>query len=118
MRKLTFFSLVGITSIAFAHAGWAAGHGGVFGSSGGFGGGHPAGGGGGGPGGEMGSRGGGVSSGRSVSRGRPAHYYGRGMHYANSRSGRARAPDHGCPSITRPALLGNHSTPRAALTCA
>src|SRR4026208_2077542 len=51
MRKLTFFSLVGITSIAFAHAGWAAGHEGVFGSSGGFGGGDPPGGGGGGRGG-------------------------------------------------------------------
>ena len=53
MRNLTFFSLVGITSIAVAHAGWAAGHGGVFGSSGGFGGGHGGGGGGGGPGGEV-----------------------------------------------------------------
>src|SRR6266513_2129085 len=34
MKKLTLLSLVGITSIALAHAGWAAGHGG----GGGFGG--------------------------------------------------------------------------------
>jgi hypothetical protein len=36
MKKLTLLSLVGITSIALAHAGWAAGHGG---GGGGFGGG-------------------------------------------------------------------------------
>src|SRR6266704_329681 len=34
MKKLTLLSLVGITSIALAHAGWAAGHGG--GGGGGF----------------------------------------------------------------------------------
>ena len=46
MKKLTFLSLVGITSIALAHAGWAAGHeggAGVFGSAGGFSGGHTGG---------------------------------------------------------------------------
>src|SRR6476619_629949 len=102
MRKLTFFSLVGITSIAFVHAGWAAGHEGVFGSSGGFGGGHGAGGGG--PGGEVGSRGGGVGSGRPISSGRPAYYYSRGMHYGNSRIGQARSPFHQSPSMTRPDL--------------
>src|SRR5438046_10387482 len=36
MKKLTLLSLVGTTSIALAHAGWAAGHGG--GGGGGFGG--------------------------------------------------------------------------------
>jgi hypothetical protein len=49
MKKLTFLSLVGITSIALAHASWAAGQeggAGVFGSPGGFGGGHEGGGGG------------------------------------------------------------------------
>jgi hypothetical protein len=116
MRKLIFFSLVGITSIAFAHAGWAAGHGGVFGSSGGFGGGHAAGGGGGGPGGEVGSRGGGVGSGRPVSSGRPAYYYSRGMHYGNSRIGQARSPFHQSPSMTRPDLRGNNSAARQAQT--
>src|SRR6476659_1231686 len=114
MRKLTFFSLVGITSIAFAHAGWAAGHEGVFGSSGGFGGGHPAGGGGGGP----GSRGGGVGSGRPVSSGRTAYYYSRGMHYGNSRIGQARSPFQQSPSMTRPDLRGNNSAARQGLTAA
>ena len=37
MKKVNFLSLVGLISIVFAHAGWAAGHEGVFGSSGGFG---------------------------------------------------------------------------------
>ena len=41
MKKLKLLSLVGITSIALAHAGWAAGHGG---GGGGFGGGFPGGG--------------------------------------------------------------------------
>ena len=118
MRKLTFFSLVGITSIAFAHAGWAAGREGVLGSSGGFGGGHAAGGGGGGPGGEVGSRGGGVGSGRPVSSGRPAYYYSRGMHYGNSRIGQARSPFHQSPSMTRPDLRGNNSAARQARTSA
>src|SRR6266487_2818880 len=36
MKKLTLLSLIGITSIVLAHAGWAAGHGG---GGGGFGGG-------------------------------------------------------------------------------
>ena len=116
MRKLTFFSLVGITSIAFAHAGWAAGHEGVFGSGGGFGGGHPAGGGGGGPGREVGSRGGGVGSGRPVSSGRPAYYYSRGMHYGNSHIGQARSRFHQSPSMIRPDLRGNNSAARQAQT--
>src|SRR5205823_13545253 len=95
MRNLTFFSLVGITSIAFAHAGWAAGHEGVFGSSGGFGGGHAAGAGVGG----SGSRGGGVGSGRPVSGGRPAFSFSRGMHYGDLRDGLARFPFHQSPFI-------------------
>src|SRR6266700_3967173 len=37
MKKLTLLSLVGITSIALAHAGWAAGHGGGGGGYGGSG---------------------------------------------------------------------------------
>jgi hypothetical protein len=59
MKKFKLVSLIGITSIALAHAGWAAGHnggGGGFGG-GGFSGGHPAGVGGGGP--RMGGFGGG-----------------------------------------------------------
>ena len=50
MKKLRLLSLVGITSIALAHAGWAAGHGGGGGGfgGGGFGGGHAGGFGGGG----------------------------------------------------------------------
>src|SRR5881398_2328421 len=114
MRNLTFFSLVGITSIAFAHAGWAAGHEGVFGSSGGFGGGHAAGAGVGG----SGSRGGGVGSGRPASSGRPAYYYSRGMHYGNSRIGQARSPFHQSPSMTRPDLRWNNSAARQARTSA
>src|SRR5438874_584944 len=47
MKKFTLLSLVGITSIALAHAGWAAGPSGGrgFGGGGGFGGGHAGGGG-------------------------------------------------------------------------
>ena len=50
MKRLRLLSLVGITSIALAHAGWAAGHGGGGGGfgGGGFSGGHAGGGGGGG----------------------------------------------------------------------
>src|SRR5512133_4002082 len=112
MRNLTSFSLVSIALIAFADAGWAAGHEGVFGSSGGFGGGRAAGGGGGGPGGEVGSRGGGAGSGRPVSSARPAYYYSRGMHYGNSRIGQARSLFHQSPSMTRPDLRGNNSAAR------
>src|SRR5437764_3631945 len=114
MRNLTFFSLVGITSITLVHAGWAAGHEGVFGSSGGFGGGHAAGAGVGG----SGSRGGGVGSGRPVSSGRPAYYYSRGMHYGNSRIGQVHSPLHQSPSMTRPDLSGNNSAARQARTSA
>jgi hypothetical protein len=67
MKKFTLLSFVGITSIALAHAGLAAGHngGGGFGGGGFSGGGHPGGGGprGGGAGFGGGSRGGGVGFG-------------------------------------------------------
>src|ERR1700704_963043 len=99
MRKLAFFTLVGITSIAFAHAGWAAGHEGVFGSSGGFGGGHA---GGGGPGGGGGSRGGGAGFGRPSVSGQPAYYYSRGMHYTNARPGQVHSPVQRSPSFAEP----------------
>src|SRR5205807_6002097 len=56
MKKLKLLSLVGITSIALANAGWAAGHGG---GGGGFGGGGFSGGGGG----HAGGGGGGARSG-------------------------------------------------------
>src|SRR4029453_2370890 len=107
MKKLTFLSLVGITSIALAHAGWAAGHEGgtgVFGSAGGFGGGHAGGG--------VVSRGGEVGSGRSSVSGRPAYYYSRGMHYTNARLGQMRSPVQRSPSATRPDLRGNNATAR------
>src|SRR5438132_14175877 len=114
MRNLTFFSLVGITSITLVHAGWAAGHEGVFGSSGGFGGGHAAGAGVGG----SGSRGGGVGSGRPVSSGRPAYYYSRGMHYGNPRIGQVHSPFHQSPSMTTPDLRRNNPAPQQARTSA
>src|SRR5438874_8611750 len=119
MRKLTFFSLVGITSIALAHAGWAAGHEGgvgVFGSSGSFVGGHAGGGGGGGPGGGVSSRGGGVGFGRPSVSGRPAYYYSRGMHYTNARPGQVHSPVQRSPSVTNPNLRGNNPTARQART--
>src|SRR5438105_6377368 len=97
MKKLTFLSLVGITSIALAHAGWAAGHeggAGVFGSAGGFGGGHTGGG--------VSSRGGGVGFGRPGFTGRPAYYYSRGMHYTNARPGRVHSPVQRSPSFAEP----------------
>src|SRR6266513_5123661 len=96
MKKLTFLSLVGITSIALAHAGWAAGHeggAGVFGSAGGFGGGHTGGG--------VSSRGGGVGFGRPGFTGRPAYYYSRGMRVTNSRAGQFRSPVHRSTSVAR-----------------
>ena len=107
MKKLTFLSLVGITSIALAHAGWAAGHeggAGVFGSAGGFGGGHTGGG--------VSSRGGGVGFGRPGFTGRPAYYYSRGMHYTNARPGQVRSPVQRSPSMTRPDLRGNNAAAR------
>src|SRR5882724_8681542 len=61
MKKLKLLSLVGITSIALANAGWAAGHGG---GGGGFGGGGFSGGGGGGHFGGGGFHGGGFRGGR------------------------------------------------------
>src|SRR5260370_41917931 len=60
MKKLKLLSLIGITSIALANAGWAAGHGG---GGGGFGGGGFSGGGHGGGGGRAGPAGGGVRGG-------------------------------------------------------
>ena len=107
MKKLTFLSLVGITSIALAHAGWAAGHeggAGVFGSAGGFSGGHTGGG--------ADSRGGAVGIGRPGFSGRPAYYYSRGMHYTNARPGQVRSPVQRSPSVTRPDLRGNNAAVR------
>src|SRR6267143_1996300 len=60
MKKLKLLSLVGMTSIALANAGWAAGHGG---GGGGFGGGGFSGGGGGHAGGGGGGGGGGARAG-------------------------------------------------------
>jgi hypothetical protein len=111
MKTLTFLSLVGITSIALAHAGWAAGHeggAGVFGSAGGFGGGHSAGG--------VVSRGGAVGSGRPSVSGRPAYYYSRGMHYTNVRPGQVRSPVQRSLSVTRPDLRGNNAATRQGRT--
>src|SRR2546423_3046235 len=80
MKTLRLLSLVGITSIAMAQAGWAAAHGGGGGfggggfGGGGFGGGHPSGGG-------AASRGGGVGFGRPAFSSRSPFFYSRGMHY-------------------------------------
>jgi Putative peptidoglycan binding domain len=65
MKKLKLISLIGITSIALANAGWAAGHGGGGGGfgGGGFSGGGHGGGGGGGGGGRAGPAGGGFHGG-------------------------------------------------------
>src|SRR6266576_169727 len=93
MKKLRLLSLVGITSIALANAGWAAGHGGGGGGGfggGGFGGGGGGHGGGGHFGGGVGSRGGGVGFGRPGFSGRPGYYYSRGMRVTNSRAGQFR----------------------------
>ena len=102
MKKLTLLSLIGITSIALAQAGWAAGHGG----GGGGGGGGFRGGGGGFGGGRAGGfsggpRAGGASFGRAGSNGRPGYFYSRGMNYgkgmgiANSRGTQVRSPSSG-----------------------
>ena len=94
MKKLRLLSLVGITSIALAHAGLAAGHGGGgggFGGGGGggarFGGGHFVGGG-------FRSAGPGFS-------GRPGYFYSRGMGFTNSRPGQFRSPVSRSPSFAR-----------------
>src|SRR5439155_6367635 len=81
MKTLRLLSLVGITSIALANAGWAHGGGGGGGGGGGFGGG----GGGGHGGGGGGPRGGGVASrGGGVGFGRPGFS---GMRFTKSRAG-------------------------------
>ena len=96
MKKLTLLSLVGITSIALTHAGWAAGHGGGGGGGfhgGGFGGGHFGGGGG-------GLRGGGAGLARpGFSGSRPGYYYSRGMGFANSHGTQLRSPVRRSPSF-------------------
>jgi len=87
MKKLRLISLVGITSIALAHAGWAAGHGGGGGGFGGGGGGF--GGGGGHPGGGPGGFGGAPHFG-----GGPAHFGGGPAHFGG---GPARFGGRGLP---------------------
>src|SRR5438105_5390187 len=100
MRKLTLVSLVGITSIALAHAAWAAGHGG---GGGGFGGGGFSGGGGGhaGGGGHFVGGGGFRSAGPGFS-GRPGYFYSRGMGFTNSRAAQFRSPVSRPPSLAIP----------------
>src|SRR5437867_7790752 len=93
MKTLRLLSLVGITSIALANAGWAHGGGGG-GGGGGFGGG----GGGGHGGGGGGPRGGGVASrGGGVGFGRPGFS---GMRFTNSRAGQFHSPVHRSSSFT------------------
>src|SRR5467141_5044737 len=75
MKKLKLLSLVGITSIALANAGWAAGHGG---GGGGFGGGGFSGGGHSGGGGRAGPAGGGVRGGGGFRGGAGFHSRGPG----------------------------------------
>ena len=108
MKKLTLLSLVGIISIALAHAGWAAGHGG---GGGGFGGGGFSGGGGhfdgggfsgGHFGGGVSSRGVGFGVGRPTFSGRPAYSYNGGMRFTNSRAGQLRSPVQRSSSFARP----------------
>jgi hypothetical protein len=106
MKKLRLLSLVGITSIALAHAGWAAGHGGGGGgfggggfSGGGGGGGHAGGGGaarGGGAGLGVGSRGGGVGFGSARVSGGVANFAGAGSRFSSF----------GHPSYGRPVYSG------------
>src|ERR1700731_4398034 len=100
MKKLRLVSLIGITSIALAHAGWAAGHGG---GGGGFGGGGFSGGGGGhaGGGGHFVGGGGFRSAGPGFS-GRPGYFYSRGMGFTNSRAGQFRSPASRSPSFAVP----------------
>src|SRR4029434_240859 len=94
MKKLKLLGLIGITSIALANAGWAAGHGGGGGGfgCGGFqgGGGFHGGGGGRGGGARFGggrfAGGGGFRSAGPGFSGRPADYYCRGLCFTNSRT--------------------------------
>jgi hypothetical protein len=76
MKKLKLLSLIGITSIALANAGWAAGHGG---GGGGFGGGGFSGGGHSGGGGRAGPAGGGVRGGGGFRGGAGFHSRGPGF---------------------------------------
>jgi len=78
MKKLKLLSLIGITSIALANAGWAAGHGGGGGGFGGGGGGFHGGGFSGGGGGHAGGGGGGARPG--------------GAHFAGGAGFRSRGP--------------------------
>src|SRR5438046_2697758 len=76
MKKLKLLSLIGITSIALANTGWAAGHGG---GGGGFGGGGFSGGGHSGGGGRAGPTGGGVRGGGGFRGGTGFHSRGPGF---------------------------------------
>src|SRR4029079_14042931 len=89
MNKLKLISLIGITSIALANAGWAAGHGG---GGGGFGGGGFSGGGHSGGGGRAGPAGGGVRGGGGFRGGAGFHSRGPGFSGRpfNGRMGRIR----------------------------
>ena len=80
MKKLRLFGLVGITSIALVHAGWAAGHGG---GGGGFGGGGFHGGGGFARGGGVGGRGGGVGFGGARVSGGVPNFGGTGPRFSS-----------------------------------
>src|SRR6266404_511050 len=111
MKKLKLLSLVGITSIALANAGWAAGHGGGGGGFGSGGGDGHAGGGGGGA-----RAGGGHFGGGPGFSGRPAYYYGRGMRFTNSRAGQFRSAGSRSPSFARPNRGTTNSATRQSIT--
>jgi hypothetical protein len=102
MKKLRLLSLVGITSVALVHAGWAAGHGG---GGGGFGGAGFSGGGAG----HAGGGGGGVRFGGG-------HFIGRGMRFTNSRAGQFRSPVSRSPSFARPTRGITNSATRQSPT--
>src|SRR5256886_17626382 len=85
MKRLKLLSLVGITSMALANAGWAAGHGG---GGGGFGGGGFSGGGHGGGGGRGGAAGGGGRSGGGVRGGGGLPFSGAGLRGGAFQGGR------------------------------
>jgi hypothetical protein len=113
MKNLRSVSLVGITSLALLHTGWAAPHGGGGGGSGAGGftsGGHS----GSVQGAGVASRGGGVAFGRPGFSAVPAYYYSRGMHYTNSRIGQVSPPVRHTPSVTRPDIRGSSSAARQA----
>src|SRR4051812_47594706 len=106
MKNLRLVSLVGITSLALLHTGWAAPHGGGGGGSGAGGftsGGHS----GSVQGAGVAGRGGGVAFGRPGFSAVPAYYYSRGMHYTNSRIGQVSSPVRHTPSVTRPDIRGS-----------